>query len=74
MATAKVMTSGDDQAIALPRTIRFASEEVEIFRRGDEVVIRERPATLAHAFDLIAELPDELSERDDPPPQARKLE
>lgn len=74
MATARIVTSGDAQAVELPKTIRFASEEVEIFRRGDEVVIRERPATLAHVFDLIAELPEELAERRDPPPQGRKLD
>ncbi|MFM2042188.1 MAG: hypothetical protein RLY86_764 [Pseudomonadota bacterium] len=55
---AKVFQSGNSQAVRLPREFRFQADEVEIFRRGDEVVLRERPATLAHIVDLIAELPD----------------
>lgn len=55
---AKVFQSGNSQAVRLPREFRFRSDEVEIFRRGDEVVMRERPATLAHIVDLISELPE----------------
>ena len=55
---AKVFQSGNSQAVRLPREFRFQADEVEIFRRGDEVVLRERPATLAHIVDVIAELPD----------------
>ena len=46
MTTAKVFKSGNSQAVRLPKEFRFASDEVEIFRRGDEVVLREKPRTL----------------------------
>ena len=48
--------------------------EVEIFRRGDEIVLREKAEGLVRAFEILAELPDDfLSEaRDDTPPQERE--
>lgn len=44
----------------LPKGFRFRGNEVEIFRRGDEVVLREKDSNLARAFDLILGLPDDL--------------
>lgn len=52
MASAKVFKS-----VRLPREFRFNSEEVEIFRRGDEVVLREKSKGLERAFWLLADLP-----------------
>jgi antitoxin VapB len=44
---------------------------VEIFRRGDEIVLRETPLNAAAIFDLLADLPDDFmcSDREDLPPQ-----
>jgi virulence-associated protein VagC len=42
MATAKVFRSGNSQAVQLPKEFRLASDEVEIFRRG-EIVLRANP-------------------------------
>jgi antitoxin VapB len=41
MTTAKVFNSGNSQAVRLPKAFRLKSKEVEIFRRGDEIVLRE---------------------------------
>jgi antitoxin VapB len=60
MAIAKVFRSGNSQAVRLPKEFRFKTREVEIFRRGQEVVLREKDKTLARAFDLIAGLPDDF--------------
>ena len=60
MAIAKVFRSGNSQAVRLPKEFRFKAEEVEIFRRGQEVVLREKDQTLARAFELIAGLPDDF--------------
>ena len=54
MASAKVFKSGNSQAM---RLIRFQSEEVEILRRGEEVVLREKTKGLERAFWLLANLP-----------------
>ncbi len=42
MGTARVFRSGNSQAVRLPKQFRLKSEEVEIFRRGDEIVLREK--------------------------------
>ncbi len=58
MATAKVFKSGNSQAVRLPKEFRVRTKEVEIERRGDEIVLREKFRGLEHAFYLIAELGD----------------
>jgi antitoxin VapB len=74
VTTARLFKSGNSQAVRLPKAFRLRGEEVEIFRRGDEIVLREKGKGLARAFDLLAELPpDVLPERPvDSPPQTRK--
>lgn len=69
MPIGKVFSSGNSQAVRLPKQFHLNSTEVEIFRRGDEIVLRERPQDLARAFDLLCELPD--FDREDIPPQDR---
>jgi antitoxin VapB len=70
MTTAKVFQSGNSQAVRLPKEFRLTSDEVEIFRRGDEIVLREKPKDLARAFALLCELPG--FDREDAPPQERE--
>jgi antitoxin VapB len=74
MAIARVFKSGNSQAVRLPKQFRFESQEVEIFRRGDEVVLREPARDLGRAFELLAELPEDFlpGERCDGPPQGRE--
>lgn len=50
MTEAAVFMSGNSQAVRLPKPFRFQGSSVEIFRRGDEVVLRERRQTLAQAL------------------------
>jgi antitoxin VapB len=74
MGTARVFRSGNSQAVRLPKEFRFKSKEVEIFRRGDEVVLREKPANMSRAYELILSLPDDLKvhDRDNDLPQERE--
>jgi antitoxin VapB len=74
MAVAKIFQSGNSQAVRLPKEFRFRSKEVEITRRGDEIVLREKPKNLGYIVDLLKQLPDEMFEdiRDTRPPQKRK--
>lgn len=74
MATAKVFQSGNSQAIRLPKAFRFHSKEVEITRRGDEVILREKPRSLGEVVDLLKQLPDDMfvDIRDTRPPQERE--
>lgn len=75
MSTARVFRSGNSQAVRLPKEFRFESEEVEIFRRGDEVVLREKARNMQRVYQLLADLPEDFFRddgRNDTPPQKRK--
>ena len=74
MATARVFRSGNSQAVRLPKEFRLNSTEVEIFRRGDEIVLREKAKGLGRAFEILANLPaDFLPEgRQDVTPRDRE--
>ena len=75
MTFARVFQSGNSQAVRLPKEFRLQVDQVEIFRRGDEIVLRERPLNGVAIFDALASLPpDFMSEgRDDTPPQEREV-
>jgi antitoxin VapB len=70
----KVFRSGNSQAVRIPRQFRLEAKEVEIFRRGEEIVIRQPSRNLARAFDLLTGLsPDFLKfGRQQAKPQKRK--
>ena len=73
MASARVFKSGNSQAVRLPKEFRFKGKAVEIFRRGDEVVLREKAKGMERAFWLIAGLPiEDLTDEGDLPPQERE--
>lgn len=74
MTTAKVFMTGRSQAVRLPKEFRFEGTEVEIFRRGDEVILREKPATVDRLFKVLAQMPNDFyaEERVDEPPQERE--
>ncbi len=74
MRTTTVFKSGNSQAVRLPKDFQFDVREVEILRRGDEVVLRRVSGNLAAAFALLAALPDDFMPdgRNDAPPQVRE--
>ena len=57
----------------LAKQFRLNSRELEILRRGDEIVLRERPGAMVRAFDLLASVPDdlEIAQRNKARPQKR---
>jgi antitoxin VapB len=73
MTYARVFQSGNSQAVRLPKEFRLNVDQVEIFRRGDEIVLRERPISAVELFDALAALPDDFmnGDRQDAPPQQR---
>ena len=74
MGTARVFRSGNSQAVRLPKQFRLKTKEVEIFRRGKEIVLREKDGAMTQAFDLLAGLPDDFAVggREKDRPQKRK--
>jgi antitoxin VapB len=72
MRTAKVFKSGNSQAVRIPAEFQFDTDEVEIFRRDDELVLRKKAKSLEQAFHLLSSLPaDFMAEREDSLPQER---
>ena len=69
MITAKVFRASDSEAVRLPKQFRLRDEEVEIFRRGNEIVLGEKTKDLTRAFQLVYDLPD--CDREDTPPEER---
>ncbi len=76
MITTRVFKSGNSQAVRIPKELQFDVDEVEIFRRDDELVIRPKKNNIAEVFDLIAGFSDDFMEdgRGDSPPQERDFD
>jgi antitoxin VapB len=74
MATARVFKSGNSQAVRLPKKFRVNSKELEISRRGDEIVLREKSKGLERVLEILADMPGDMfpEGRNDTPPQRRK--
>jgi antitoxin VapB len=53
-AVARVFQSGNSQAVRLPKQFRLRGKQVQVFRRGNDIVLRERPVKLS---ELLADLP-----------------
>ena len=73
MSKARIFKSGNSQAVRLPKQFRFHVKEVEILRRGHEIVLREPKRNLGQAFAALAAMPDDFMAegRRDPAPQRR---
>ena len=76
MTTTRVFQSGNSQAVRIPREFQLDVSEVEIFRRGDELILRKKKENLLHVLDIFAAMPDDFMEegRSDPPPQERDFD
>lgn len=74
MTTAQIFNNGHSQAVCLPQEFHFDVDEVEILRRGDEIILRKKPANLKAAFDLLAGMPEDFfaDGRTDPLPEVRE--
>ena len=74
MTYARVFQSGNSQAVRLPKEFRFEADQVEIFRQGNDIVLRQVPVNAAAVFDLLSSLPDDFMAegRQDTPPQERE--
>jgi antitoxin VapB len=74
MDTARLFQSGRSQAVRLPKEFRFDADQVEIFRQGQDIVLRPVPVNAAAIFDLLSSLPADFMAdgREDSPPQERE--
>ncbi len=74
MTYARVFQSGNSQAVRLPKEFRFNVDQVEIFRLGNDIVLRERPANATAILNALTSLPADFmaTGRTDTPPQERE--
>jgi antitoxin VapB len=74
MRKTRVFRSGNSQAVRLPKDFRLEADEVQISRRGDEIVLRPLGKGLGQAYALLIELPPDFmaAGRRDEPPQRRE--
>ena len=76
MATAKVFKSGNSQAVRLPKEFQLDVSEVEIFKQGDDIVLRKKSQSGLDVFNRLAaiELPSDFPATiEDLPTQQRKF-
>ena len=56
VAITRVFRSGNSQAVRIPKQFQVDADEMEITRRGEELVLRKRPRSLAEAYELLTGL------------------
>lgn len=76
--TAKLFRNGRSQAVRLPAEYRFDGSEVYVRRdpHTGDVILSRRPESWGEFFELLKtlEIPDDfLADRDDRPPQKRRI-
>ncbi len=69
---AKVFRSGNSQAVRLPKEFQIDVREVEIFKRGKDVVLRPIPKSWEHYCKHGRRFTVDFSEREDLPAEERR--
>jgi antitoxin VapB len=60
MPRTKVFKSGNSQAVRIPKEFQFDVDELEIFQRGDEIVLRKPATTGAELFRVLTSFSDDF--------------
>ena len=72
MSIARVFRSGNSQAVRLPKAFQLDAKEVEIFKRGDEIVLRPKTKSWENYFKQGRRFTDDFPDRiEDYPPEER---
>lgn len=75
MATAKLFQHGGSQAVRLPKEFRFEGSEVEIERRGSEVVLKPKSKPRLRTLSDVAQyMQESFPEARDFPDREQPLE
>ena len=70
---ARVFQSGNSQAVRLPKQFRLKSTEVQIFRRGNDIVLREIAPKLSNVLGSLPVAPSDVWPDDIPDGPAEPL-
>jgi antitoxin VapB len=68
--TTKVFRSGNSQAVRLPKEFQLDVDEVEIFRQGEDIILRKKSTNLLSAFQALAAVEGSIK-REQPAMQER---
>lgn len=60
MVSTKVFKSGNFQAVMIPKQFHLNTDRVEIIKRNNELILREKPTILKKAFQLMTKMPDDF--------------
>jgi antitoxin VapB len=73
MSKARIFKSGNSQAVRLTKQFRFEVDEVEISRRGSDIVLRKPKHNLEPGFTALGAMPEDFMTqgRRDEVPQKR---
>jgi antitoxin VapB len=73
MKTAKVFKSGNSQAVRIPKEFQLESDEVEIRRRGDVLILRPKSSSWEPLIESLSKFTDDFlaDGRRQPPVQTR---
>lgn len=74
--TTRVFKSGNSQAVRIPKELQLDVDEVEIFSRDGDLVIRPKRKNLLEALEILAGFSDDFMKdgREDLPPQERNFD
>ena len=61
MAVAGMFRSRNCQGVQLPKEFRVSGNELDIFWRGDEIILWEKAAPMVRAFELLENLSNDLT-------------
>ncbi len=62
MVTVKVFKLGTAQAVRIPARYRLAVAEVEVFQRGDELVLRPKPHSALDVFEAARAVAGDMTD------------
>ncbi len=60
MVYTKVFKSGNSQAVRIPKKFHINSDTVEIIKKNNELILREKPQNLKKAFELMTQMPEDF--------------
>jgi len=63
MKTAKVFRSGNSQAVRILKEFQLESDEVEIRRKGDRLILRPKSRSWQTLFDSVTKFTDDFLRR-----------
>lgn len=66
MTTAKLFKLGNSQAVRIPARYRMSAQEVEVFQRNGELVLRPKLRTAADLFEQARGLAGDISDWERP--------